>query len=837
MSFVNGFAQGLGSSGGLQAAGGYLNGKVNATPAPTFDPNTTPAGLGVLKQENLPPAHDPGLGADGQFHPFADASHPFWDVMQAAAGPGAIPAPQAGALPPAAPAAPAAPGGPMPGLEGGGPVPDHRATQTAFLNGGPAPAPRAPLPPVPQTAHQAVREAFLSGIPVAGHAGGGVVPEFMHTLPQAGIIPASTEGQILTMDAGGVVPEGFVAPASNTTPAVSGRAAGLASGFSQGVTIGHDLRNAYLQRKAHQAAAEYGDTTLGIDSENQGAQDQPSILGRAKNAVEGFFHHLHLGTLNDQHTPNGDQGVPGAPPADESNPAPGAPPAGAAPPAAATPPLPTAPNTPPAGGVPVPAAGAPAAPAPTTQQVATITSVKAAAKNPETQQGIPQASPSASGKPHSLTTDYWQDSQKKLLKAVHAAALAGEDPSKVYESLTAMRTAHFQGQIVRNLGAAHVALMNGDQDAVKQALSNVNYYLPNGKGINFKNSTQADVDAGAAKGVGQLMYRNPFYGLYGHDKEPEYTSVTQEHIELLGQAALDPTNVQKTILASYEAQSKARKEDLTAEGALLTGQGRAAWGQAQVTKANIDARNEVFHHYVEFSRGEANEAYANAQNAKAKAARTGTGPKIPMSAYQHAASSAATAVTQLAQGYQTTAPVMVPKLDDDGKPVMGPDGKPVMSMNLSPAAGKSVRDPTKVPTDFKGYTPDDTIQVQNLASHIAGANVDIAPNDAALVAAKIYQYKTGRRWDEGAQKLMQDGADTGRHMDPVHHKVVRNVIPEPNSDILNVWMGNGWRQIHMNANIADDSSQGINVEQPPEGGNPADNEPAVDSGPMNDDNQ
>lgn len=818
--FVNGLASGLESSGGIQAGMDSLAGAVKKPAAPAFDPATSPAGLGVLPVDKLPATQD------SNFHPFSDASHPFWDVMQAAAGSGQ------GAIP----VAPQQPGGPIPGLQDGGPAPTSGQVRTAFLNGQPVkpvPAPDAAPPP-----HAAVRQAFLNGTRVEGHQQGGVIPDLMRPGPSQGIIPAGTAGQILTMDAGGIVPEGFSNPMGGATPPVTGKAAGLASGLAQGVVIGHDLRNAYLQRRAHKAAADFSTDAIGIDSQNpeQAPQDKASILTRAKGAVEGFFHHLHMGTLNDNHTPNSDQGVPDAqPPADTgANPAAGTPPT-AAPPS----PIPSAPVAGAGGGAPVPpAAGAAPAPAPTAQQTATGAAVKAAATNPLTKQGVPQATPAASGKPHSLTTDYWQDSQKKLVAAVRAAAMAGEDPSKVYESLTAMRTAHFQGQIVRNLGAAHVALMNGDQDAVKQALSNVNYYLPNGQGIKFRTATQQDVGAGAADSVGQLMYRNPFHGLYGHEKDPEYTSVNAQHIEALGAAALDPKTVQETILKSYTAQAQARKEDLTAQGAFMTGQGRAAWGQAQLQKSNIDARNETFNHYVEFSKGEANEAYARAQDAKAGATRKGTGPKIPMSAYQHAAAAAASAVDSLSLGYGTTAPAMVPQTGEDGQPVLDANGKPVMVPNMSPGAGKTVRDPSKVPTDFQGYSPDDKLQVQNLASHVAGANVDIAPNDAALIAAKIYAYKTGRRFDAQVGKVVNDGPETHRHMDPVHHKVVRDVIPEPApSDIVNVWMGNSWRQIHMNANIADDNTQGINVEEPPAGGNPADNAPAVDSGPMNDDNQ
>src|SRR5256885_3866085 len=70
-----------------------------------------------------------------------------------------------------------------------------------------------------------------------------------------------------------------------------------------------------------------------------------------------------------------------------------------------------------------------------------------------------------------LQGDWSSDVCSSDLAAVKAMIGTGMDPAQAYQSLTALQTSHFQGQILKQLSAANVALQNGDEKSVKQARS------------------------------------------------------------------------------------------------------------------------------------------------------------------------------------------------------------------------------------------------------------------------------------------------------------------------------------------------------------------------------
>jgi hypothetical protein len=766
-------------------------------------------------------------------HPMADSSHPFWNVMQSVAG--AIPATPAGASN-------------TQGLQNGGVVKANygRPVIKPEFTKGPA-VPTGPNDTAIPSFTQAPQAAAVAR---TGYEAGGVVNSARQQAIQVGVgrdqtgvgqsvTSPSTEGQMLTMEGGGVVPGyadgGFIAPGAAPQVPMTGGPAGFVQGFGQGEVLGRNLLNAFHEHEARKAAADYAGNIAGIDVGNQGQDQQaPSMLDKARDAVEGFFHHLHGGTLNDQHMPNSDAqqalpasgGSPTTPNAGQPPAAIPASPQGAGPSAAPAGPAPQG-AQPPAGAVAPPAGGQSAPPASpagqagpasqsaspqqqsaSTQKVATAVAAQAASTDPQANAGIPQQSPEDSGKPHSLTPDYWKESQQKLQAAVRAAALAGEDPQKVYDSLTAMRTAHFQGQILRQLSAANTALLSGDEKSVRQALSNVNYYLPNGQGMTFKNATAADVKTGAASDTGQLMYRNPMFGLYGHQNEPEYITVTPQHLQLLGAAALDPRTVQDTMLKTYSAQAQAQKEMLQAQGEFMTGQGRQAWGQAAVTKANVDQQLVPVRSFLMKMQGVRAAADASYLDRKQDKGSTAAGPKVTMASIQKAQNDAFKAVDDNIQGQMTTEPTTTidPKT-----------GQQIP--NLSPAAGRSIHNAARVPTLYQGLSPDQQASTRALAGTFAAANQgSLNAQESADMAARVVRA-------EGAKVFPT-------HIDPDTKKPVRDVIYDPSANTVHVWVGNGWRNAYIQPNILDaGQDQGIPTGH---GGDEStqesqDTEPAIDS--------
>ena len=133
-----------------------------------------------------------------------------------------------------------------------------------------------------------------TGVP--GYSTGGAIPAG----PQQGIVPASTEGQMVTMDAGGVMPDSYVGVPQNA-PQVQGSAAGLASGLAEGQALGHNLVSAWHQHQARDAAQQEGQTASDIESQTTGVSQQPQLS--LDDHVSNFMYHLSGGLLGTNHQP------------------------------------------------------------------------------------------------------------------------------------------------------------------------------------------------------------------------------------------------------------------------------------------------------------------------------------------------------------------------------------------------------------------------------------------------------------------------------------------------------------------------------------------------------
>jgi hypothetical protein len=380
------------------------------------------------------------------------------------------------------------------------------------------------------------------------------------------------------------------------------------------------------------------------------------------------------------------------------------------------------------------------------------TALAASAQNPAAAKGIPERSDSdstkvsgsatASGAPvHSLTPDYWDKSDQLMAEAVAAAARAGHDPDQTYAALNHMRTSFIQGHMLRNLSAANVALQNRDQAGVETALKAMNYYLPNGQNLNI----QKDAN-------GQLVYQNalqPYLDAQGNptdskripgpdgkmvDAQPNMIPVDAAHLQMLGQAVLDPMKVNDVLIAARSGAAKIQLEQAQAHGALMTGQGNELRGEAAVQRAHVQD-------FLSHSQAYKNTAEAQWWANRITAAAQQGGAKGDELAYKAGADSAK-AVMDLQQGLPTTAPAMEPRMDPKtGQPLLGPDGKPIMVASMAPNAGRTMRDPTKVPVWLQGKTPDQIGQIASLASEIGAANRGALPAPkAAEIAGQIYSH-------------------------------------------------------------------------------------------------
>lgn len=687
-------------------------------------------------------------------HPMTDASHPFWNVMSSLAGGGG--------------AAPAASGGAIPAMENGGVVRSNYGKPTrapGFEGDG-----RGVIPASTQA-------------PPSGYQNGGVVRQSpiqvgagrdMTGVGQ-GVIPASTEGQVLTMAGGGPVPDGGVAPAGadggfipnseSVQAPMTGGPAGFVSGFAEGQNIGHNLEQAWMAHRAREANAQASDAA-NTDPTQMQQPAQPSAMDKARDAVEGFFQHLHDHTLGENDKPNHMQAVP-AQPGQPAQP-------GAAAPTDATAAVKAAAVT-----------GQKAMQSGAAQPQAQAMAQKAAAVTARTvgaqqaQQDEQQGGPAPI--PHSQTTDYWEESNRKMVAAAHAMALAGENPFVGMQAMQAARTAHYQGQIQRYLSGAYTAYQRGDTQGVVTALKNMNYYLPNGQDLEVRKATADDVKAGRAQDVGSVMLKNPMYGIPGELGKNEWEEVNNQSLYSWGQAALDPQTVQQAALSTYSAVMNAQAKVSAAEGARLTGEGRYEWGLGMRQKADADAQLVPVRKYLSFALGKKAEAEANWFNDRAATTKGLTGPKITFPALQQAQQNAIKAVDGQIRGATTMQPPYIA-----GPP--GPDGKPTQIPN--PAAGKEMPDASTAGSLFKGLSPDQRVATERLAATFAGANIgNMNSVEAAELAARVVR--------------MQGAKVMPTHIDPATKKPANDIIFDPKRNTVHVWVGNGWQNAYIQPNISE----------------------------------
>lgn len=506
------------------------------------------------------------------------------------------------------------------------------------------------------------------GPPVAGAPPAGALPPQAPTaggIPgPAPAMPALNGGANPTMGVpGGVAMAAEGGPIDAQTPVVPGSAGGipnpgaaLGNAAVQGQALVANVVNASREREQH-----------GQDMDARTDQSSAITNGVAPPApevhpIEQFAAHLHDGALNDSGVPNGKQAIAGVNPQ---------------------------------------------------QQLA------ATAQNPAAAKGIPEQAPTAgdnvskNGDAHSLSPDWWDQSDHMMVKAAASAARAGHDGDAVFQSLNHMRTSFIQGHMLRNLSAANQALMSGDQKGVESALKNMNYYLPDGKDLGVEKDAS-----------GNLSYQNPLDPYLDAQGQPttqdtgkkNMVPVDMAHLQMLGQNVLDPMKVNDILVATRTAAAKVALDQAKAKSDLVT-------AQSKQTRANTD----------EFlSKSRSIKLLSSAQLDQARAAAGGFAirqlqqkfPKMDPQMLARAKAASA-AVQEMAMGRKTTVPIS----DKDGEP------------SLSPAAGKDVHDPSTIPPELKNASVLEIGDTSALAADITAANPNISHFRAAQIAIQAHSAK------------------------------------------------------------------------------------------------
>lgn len=390
--------------------------------------------------------------------------------------------------------------------------------------------------------------------------------------------------------------------------------------------------------------------------------------------------------------------------------------------------------------------------------------IQSTASNPAAAKGIPEDSPAESGTPsHSLSAS-WYDHQDFLAhQAAAQAAQAGHDPAAVYQAMTNMTTSFLQTHIMREASAAAVAVQAGDMPAVEKALKNMYYYVPDGQELQ------------TSKVGGTLTYQNPIFPYLDAngaptaqgtaDSKPNMVPVDAQHISMLAQAAANPMAIGGMIQTARIQAQEAQTKQLSAQASYLAATGTAARGQGILQDAQSRQALVPSQIYGNVAKAD---YYRNELALKLKNA---AGDKPDPEAFK-AGTSATSLVWQQAQGQQVTEPSQVPDPLHPGQ----------MIPSMSPNAGRTTRDPTKVPTWAQGKNPDQLSNIAGLAGEIAVANhTTMTPQAAVNLAGQIYNHQGTK------------------HPDPKTGKPDSDVKFSPDHTQVWVWGGNHWQNFSLKA--------------------------------------
>lgn len=605
---------------------------------------------------------------------------------------------------------------------------------------GQASAAQAPAAQSPNQAPAA--QGVQQGPPIPdGYMRGGVVtkPAFMTNKPVSVEATQTPAPKILAFAAGGPVPDGGLdayamsgaqaPPHAPTSPSSSGDSGGGAGMGAMASMAGSFFQDGGAVPDHPSGFGVVTGGVRGIQGFEKGgavpatpAAAAPQVMSpqaaqlKFVQTVEDHAAHLHGLALNDAgHEPSAG-GIPSTGPvpvpgvnAPDAAPAPqGATPAPAQGPTPAAPVA--APQAPPA------AQGAPLTPE---EKTATAAVASGARTDATALAGQVTTTPAAEGKPKSISAQDWDKSDQGIAAASAAAALAGHDGSAVAASLNANRNAWIQGHVLRWLSVANTQLLDTNKspteraNAVQDAMKNAYYYIPDGQNLNITKDKN-----------GQLTYQDPINPT-GADGKPNMIPVDAAHIQMLGQAMLDPMNVQTTIQNIRMAQAQMYKEMQQGNAAAMT-------GQARVTTANSKAGEVNSTNYKNIGMTDAalirSRAIAN-HLANLVSKTPNQDPEL-----QKTAQIAADGFEKMAAGEVGTVPTQVP----DTRP--GHQGE--MTPNTDPNAGKPFRDPTKIPAELKSLTPSQVMEGKAVAGEITIANRGKSAAEAQRLAALYMAGKT-----------------------------------------------------------------------------------------------
>jgi hypothetical protein len=433
-------------------------------------------------------------------------------------------------------------------------------------------------------------------------------------------------------------------------------------------------------------------------------------------------------------------------------------------------------DTPPAQGVPTPAQAqgpAPAAPSPAGPQgaapqsppdpavaasAASVQAVQNAPPDDPAKTGVQTTSPGAEGKPHSITPDTWNKWDQGIDKAVYYAAIAGHDPGQVRAALEANRNAYIQGHVLRYLASANVALQNGDQKGVEAAMRNAYYYMPDGQDLTVQKGSN-----------GQLMYQDPVNPtkLDGNNvAHPNMIPVDAAHLQLLGQAMLDPMQVNRTIMEVRSAQAVAGLKAAQSQAAVMTGEGNLAKGQGILATGQSHLQRVDSQNYKDLSEGD--QARARALWLQTHVSNTIRQNKIDPQLIK-GANDASQMFEDAAQGQKTTV-----------------TGDPLTNPNV----GKTTRDPSK--SSIPGATPADIVSGKALASDI------FLGGGGTVTAARAAQLATLAHTAKRSSHTGPDGKPTPDFM------------TDPNTGDTHVWNKalKKWEAFRLPVTSANDAASG-----------------------------
>lgn len=296
--------------------------------------------------------------------------------------------------------------------------------------------------------------------------------------------------------------------------------------------------------------------------------------------------------------------------------------------------------------------------------------------------------------------------------AAKIATITG-DP-KAYEALRGTTKSFVQSKVMGDMGKAQVALQVGDTDGLEDAIHSMYRYVPDGKELKIKR----DKD-------NQLTFKHPETG--------EYLPVNAQSLRLFGMGVLDPDAMEEMMYGRKQKADANKREDQKVVNDTTT-----AAAATQNAATNAKSAETSASSVAETARHNKFEEGRSIENDKVEKMAKGAHAlyELSYSKYLDGDKGKGAAITpENAIKYSES---VAGAVDEFLNPTQLKEGVDALGNKTY------VKAPGKQPADFVAATPEQKLQMTQIAEKLGMANPDLGVRNAVGSASEIMKALNGK---------------------------------------------------------------------------------------------